>query len=396
MKYKTRQLRNLSFRQIVKRKNKKTRKTNANVTSYLNKRIMHKNRRHIQYGLLKNTRKKTRKIQSGGLEPLEGLLVGGVVIAVVIFIAMMLWCAMPTNRGCGGVMELVGAFVGGAGASRPYYRKRGNILNKYLVSMTSLFKRREAQSMERSIYSLLQILQKRNERNDQLLNLLKSNAQLNKMCTIDQINLLIDILKPQSYEDFSSRIAMFAQQLNGDFTPDLKKFLSTNIIFSAAIKNKKSGVAKKLMEYIAGNGEKNSSLSIMLSNINPMHLSITPLITMLTDLTRNPNAIKEVVENGVNSGNPLDTDTDDTDTDTDLHAVAGVLSDNLDEKSEMLTKLASKIAPQEEAEIRKDLDEANSVMLSTALLEANKYDLLNNSENKSVDDTLNKSYAISN
>ena len=124
-----------------------------------------------------------------------------------------------------------------------------------------------------------------------------------------------------------------------------------------------------------------------------MRLSSTPLITMLTNLNINPNAIKEVVENGVNSGKPLDTDTD-----TDLYAVAGVLSENLDEQSEMLTKLASKIAPQEEAEIRKDLDEANSEMLSTALLEANKYDLLNNPEDKSVDedDTPNKSYAISN
>ena len=254
MKYKTRQLRNLSFRQIVKRKNKKTRKTNANVTSYLNKRIMHKNRRHTIRFVKKYKKKqeKTRKIQSGGLEPIEGLVVGGIVIAVVIFIAMMLWCAMPENHGCGDVMQFVTLFSGGAGASRPYYRKRGNILNKYLVSMTSLFKRREAQSMERSIYSLLQ------KRNDQLHNLLKSNAQLNKMFTLNQINQLIDILKPQSYEDFKSRIAMFAQHLNGDLTPALKKFLSINIIFSAAIKKKKSVVAKKLMEYISGNGEKNS------------------------------------------------------------------------------------------------------------------------------------------
>lgn len=360
MKYKTRQLRNLSFRQIVKRKNKKTRKTNANVTSYLNKRIMHKNRRHT-IRFVKKYKKKTRKIQSGGLGVMEGLLVGGL-IAGLIFVALILWCASPENKGCFGAMEVLTLFAGGA--SRPYYRKRGNILNKYLVSMTSLFKRREALSMERSIHSLLQ------KKNVQYDNLFKSNTKLYKMFTLDQTNLLKDILKPQPYEDFKSSIAMFAQQLNGDLTPELKKFLSTNIIFSTAIKNNNRVVARTLMKDIVGNGETESPISTMISEINPSDLSIEPLSELLTTINNNPDVIRKVLGNEVISDKPPDTDTY-TDTVNKLYEVAGEISDNLDSESQKLSELASQISPEEEPGITEKLQERNNSIIINAVSAAN-------------------------
>ena len=398
MKHKTRQQRNLSFKQIVKRKNKKTKKINANVTYYLNKRIIHKNRRHT-IRFVKKYNKKTRKIQSGGFGVLEGLFIT-VVVTGIIFTAMLLWCAKQGNDGCYGMGEvailLLGFFASGgynntATKTRPYYRKRGNILNRSMVRMNSWFKQikqREALSMEHSIYNLLQ------KNNQRYLEIFKLNTKLHKMFTPDQINLLEDILRRQPYEDFKIRIEKFAQLIDGELNPDMQEFLSTNIIFSAAIGNNNRVVAQALQQDIVGNGNKKSLSSKMLSRINPFKLSVKPLTKLFVSLNNNPNTISDVVgatDTDADAYGYVDTDTHtDThdsvatdahgsvDTDTDahgsaiVHTLAQEIAINLGEQAKIIADLAD---TQAEAKIIKGaLVESNDAMLNDALLQAGTVD----------------------
>jgi hypothetical protein len=408
MKYKTRKQRNLSFKQIVKRKNVKTKKTNANVSYYLNKRIIHKNRRHTMR-LVKKYNKKTRKIQSGGLTGIEEILLGLFIGGIIFIVILVVWCASGRNHGCFGLGELATLFVMGgynntATKTRPYYRKRGNILNKSMVRMISWFKQREALSMARSIYSLLQ------KNNEHYLEIFRLKKKLREMFTPDQINLLEDILRRQPYEDFKIRIEKFAQLIDGKLNPDMQEFLSTNIIFSAAIGNNNRVVAQALQQDIVGNGNKKSLSSKMLSRINPFKLSVKPLTKLFVSLNNNPNTISDVVDatdynyidargyvhtdahgsvdNDTDAHGSVDTDTDaqgsvDTDTDaqgsvdtdTDAHgtdsAIVYKLAEeiyiSLDEQAEFIAGSAN--TPEEAEIIKGTLEESNNIMLNNIMLD---------------------------
>ena len=414
MKYKTRQQRNLNFRKTVKRKIKKT---NANITSYLNKRIMYKNRRHT-IRFVKKYKKNTLKKQYGGLTGIEVLLlVGGIIVAVMV-IAAILVCAMPKNNGCAGMLEgidvIAAALSGGAdnnteprsrqystpysrsySNSRPYYRRRNNILTKHLNSMTSWFKRRETVPMKRSIYNLLQT---NKDKHNGIFDLTKTN--LHTVFTRDQLDLLENILKSNTYEEFEAKISELAQQLDGNLTPKITSFLSTYIIFSTSIKHNNRVVARTLMKDIKGDGKKKSLSGRILKYINPLRLSYKPLLTMLTDLTRNPNAISNVVGDEDGDGEVVgdgkvagdedgkvagDEDGDgevsgdgevtgDGDTAT-IYELAKVINSNL--QAETINVASSSLDnttnPNDAMIIKAALDEANKTMLDTALSAVTNY-----------------------
>jgi hypothetical protein len=268
MKYNTRLQRNLSFRKIVKHKNK-TRKTNTN------KRLKHKNKRHTIRFVKKQEKykKNTRKILYGGFD--EYAPIGWMIICILagfFAISNAIYCIGSQDHSRCDHVDYV-AFLKVPEetlrlASMVFPQTGGGGYN-FMYKIYDLLKKNKEKSMIFLVFMLFKKLKKLESQH--ILRLFKENEHYANIISEEYMIKLIEAAKNAKYDDFKRIIREAVEQSpsKGNLDADQHNFLNSVKLLSTAIIQKNEKPTKllgKLGNYIL-HGKSNNVLSRIFSGI---------------------------------------------------------------------------------------------------------------------------------
>jgi hypothetical protein len=269
MKYNTRLQRNLSFRKIVKHKNK-TRKTNTN------KRLKHKNKRHTIRFVKKQEKykKNTRKILYGGTDDLDAAVwIIMCIIGGFYAIGKALYCmAFQDYANCDHVdyralldipkttFEIASLMFGGGGSN-------------FMSKIYDLFKKNKEESMIFCVFMLLQRLKKLKSQNEStnnkhILRLFTENEHYANYANTISEEYMMRLIEAAKFDDFKRIIREAVEQSpsKGNLDADQHNFLDSVTLLSTAVIKQDKKPTKLLGNYIL-RGKNNSVLSRYFSAI---------------------------------------------------------------------------------------------------------------------------------
>jgi hypothetical protein len=306
MKYNTRLQRNLSFRKIVKHKNK-TRKTNTN------KRLKHKNKRHT-IRFVKN-KKNTRKILYGGFDEYAPIVLMIICIFAGFFaISKAIYCiSFQDHSICDHVDYMALVTVPGETlrlASMVFPQAGGT---NFMSKIYNLFKKNNEESMKYCMFMLLKKLKKliklkklkklesqdESTINEDILRLFKENEHYANYANIISEKYMMELINAEKYGDFKRIIREAVEQSpsKGNLDANQHNFLDGMTLLSTTIIQKNKKPTKLLGNYIL-HGKNNNVLSKFFSEIRRKRVSFSSfhLFKLMRSLANGNTKILEPLE----------------------------------------------------------------------------------------------------